>query len=71
MIAQRDKLRRMLAECLEREVGLKNTLRRVIDHYSDATAAETADALRPVNEEPWNTARPSGTSAMLPRRPPD
>ena len=51
MIDRHDDLKRILSEGMEREAGLKNTLKRVMDRYPDATAAEIADALRPVTEE--------------------
>jgi hypothetical protein len=57
MTDRRDDLKRILAEGMEREAGLKNTLRRVMDRYPDATAAEIADALRPVTEQARDVER--------------
>jgi hypothetical protein len=63
MTDRHDDLKRILAEGMEREAGLKNTLRQVMDRYPDATAAEIADAMRPVNKEASDTGRPSGRYA--------
>ncbi|WP_114944627.1 hypothetical protein [Microvirga calopogonii] len=64
MTDRHDDLKRILAEGMEREAGLTNTLRRVMDRYPDATAAEIADAMRPVNEEASDGRRPSSPYAM-------
>jgi hypothetical protein len=66
MTDRHDDLKRILAEGIEREAGLKNTLRRVMDRYPDATAAEIADAMRPVREEARDAERPGGPSAKQP-----
>ncbi|WP_262267432.1 hypothetical protein [Microvirga yunnanensis] len=58
-----DDLKRILAEGMEREAGLTNTLRQVMDRYPDATAAEIAEALRPLKEEARDIERPSGPYA--------
>ena len=63
MTDRHDDLKRILAEGMEGKAGLKNTLRRVMDRYPDATAAEIADAMRPVNDEASDGRRPSGPYA--------
>jgi hypothetical protein len=53
---------RSIADGLERGSGLRDTLKRIMDRYPDATAAEIADALRPVEKQAEDTSNGQGNS---------